>query len=326
MHQLDEKVSFEKFDEEIRKLHELLDELGIVVESESDLKEQTNKAFATLYYSLFSNERPPMSDSDQIKLGAAMAGLGDLAAKINHARTTPGFMKLRPHLTNMIKGSLRMNEKSRERDAVANKNSELYVGCLALGAGLDIELEDPNKGAGGKNPDILLKFEEDDWSIAVKTSHSKTPQTIFDNIRTGASQVERSNRTGVVFFNVKNIINHEALAAESPFASIDDATKAATAEVDRIINDVRTSIAKEDWEEVFAGKRACPLIAFMGQMMVAANLEGVGPLFVPVKVMRVLCVPLAAQDSGRNDMAWRLLQTLNHELQRNSGSTAPIGG
>jgi hypothetical protein len=123
-----------------------------------------------------------MKRADEIEHGAALAGLDDLAAKINRARRTPGFIPLRPHLANMVRGSVRMNIKSRVTDAASNKNSELYVGCLALGAGLDIELEDPDKGARGKNPDVLLNFEGPNWSIAVKTSHSSVPQTIFDSI------------------------------------------------------------------------------------------------------------------------------------------------
>lgn len=61
-------------------------------------------------------------------------------------------------------------------------------------------------------------------------------------------------------------------------------------------------------------KKARPLVALMGQITVSADVMPGTPMFVPVKVMRVLCAP-----------AWRLLQRLNHELQRNAGSSGAIG-
>jgi hypothetical protein len=329
MHPLDEIVPFDKFDAEIKRLGELLDELEIAAESGSNLEDQTYLAFTTLYYSVFSDERPSMNRADQIEAGAALAGLGDLAAKINRTRNTTGFDQLRPHLAKMVQGSVRMNAPSSVTDEAANKNSELYVGCLALGAGLDVELEDPNKSAGGKNPDVLLSFEGTEWSIAVKTSHSASPPTIFDNIRMGVEQIERSGRNGIVFINVKNIIDHNALAVASPFASIDAATAAVAAQIDGINNSVLSAIVEEDWIDVFKGKRARPLIAVMGQMTVSGELIPGLQMFVPVKVLRILTAPLAPSDSGKlvgvDAAAWRLLEKLNHELQRNAGSTEPIG-
>jgi hypothetical protein len=187
--------------------------------------------------------------------------------------------------------------------------------------GFDVELEDPVIGAGGKNPDVILKYEQDEWAIAVKTSHSAVPQTIFDNIRKGASQVERSGRTGVVFVNVKNIIDHKALAEASPFPSIYEAKAAVEGQIDAIIRNVRGSIVTADWESAFAGKRARPLVAFMGQMTVSGDLIRGLPLFVPVKVMQILPAPPLAADLtpssliGLDAVAWRLLLKLNDELQ-----------
>jgi hypothetical protein len=327
MHPLDETITFEQFDLEIQKLGQLLLELGVKIDPDSDLEKQTYAAFATLYYSMFSDERPSMNRGDEIEAGAALAGLGDLAAKINRARTTPGFPQLRPHLEKMVTGAVRMNAASVVTDEAANKNSEMYVGCLALGAGLEIELEDPQKSAAGKNPDVLLKFEKEDWSIAVKAIHSTSPQTIFDNIRKGADQVERSGRPGLVFINVKNKLDHKALADASPFDSIDEATKAVGDQIDAIIRNVLGSIVPEDWAEVFCGKRVAPYVTFMGQISVSGDLMPGLPLFIPVKVIRVLVPPLtdpSCLQAGRDAAALRLIEKLNHELQRNPGSSAPI--
>src|SRR6202035_6116975 len=100
-----------------------------------------------------------MSKWDQAKAGGALAGLGDLAAKINRAAASSQFDTLKPHLKKMVTGAVRMNDVSSVTDEEANKNSELYVGCLALGAGMSVDLEDPDFSGGGLTPDVLLTFE-----------------------------------------------------------------------------------------------------------------------------------------------------------------------
>jgi hypothetical protein len=67
----------------------------------------------------------------------------------------------------------------------------------------------------------------------------------------------------------------------------------------------------------------------MGQITVAANMLPDRPMFVPVKVMRILCAPPTTCDpsalAGLDAAAWRLLEKLNHELQRNAGAKVVIG-
>jgi hypothetical protein len=133
--------------------------------------------------------------------------------------------------------------------------------------------------------------------------------------------VERSGRTGIVFVNVKNIINHKALAEASPFPSIYAAKAAVEEQIQTIMRNVQASIVPADWEGAFAGKRARPLVAFMGQMTVSGELIPGLPLFVPVKVMQVLPVPPLAPNltpsalTGLDAVAFRLLVKLNDELQ-----------
>ena len=109
MHPRDELVRFDTFEAEIRKLESWLDELGIKPDHGSDIVQQATRAFRALYYSVFADERPTMSRVQEIAEGAALAGLGDLAAKINRARASPHFSTLRPHLENMVRGAVRMN-------------------------------------------------------------------------------------------------------------------------------------------------------------------------------------------------------------------------
>lgn len=323
MHPRDELVTFEAVEAEVQKLESLLAELGIELPPGSDLAQQTRDAFAVLYYSVFAEERPAMAREQEIAAGAALSGLGDLATKINRARASEHFSTLKPHLENMIKGAVRMNVKSPVTDDAANKNSELYVGCLALGAGMGVELEDPVTSGGGKNPDVLLNSGGNDWSIAVKASHGPSAPSIFANIKKAVEQIERSERDGLVFVNLKNVVSHDALAKASPFPNPAAATKAVAQQVDAITARLRAEIVDEDWIELFTGRRAKAIVAFMAQITVSAYVGGV-PMFVPVKVMRGRPFPPAPEDAsqltGADAAAWSLLDALNEELQRNPPS------
>jgi hypothetical protein len=234
MHPFDEIITFEVFDGEISRLSVLLTTLGVEIPVDADIVAQTYAAFAALYHSVFADKRPSMTRADEIAKGTALAGLGDLAAKINRAAQTAGFDQIRPHLAKMVEGSILMNGQNEVTDDAGNKNSELYVGCLALGAGCEIELEDPIKSGGGRNPDVLLQYLGQDWSIAVKTSHSESSPTIFGSIRKAVQQIERSGRPGIVFINVKNILDRKSLIDQSPFSSIAAATDAVVAQIGRV--------------------------------------------------------------------------------------------
>jgi hypothetical protein len=261
---------------------------------------------------------------DQAKAGGALAGLGDLAAKINRAAASSQFDTLKPHLKKMVTGAVRMNDVSSVTDEAANKNSELYVGCLALGAGMSVDLEDPNVSAGGQNPDVLLMFDDAQWSIAVKASHSAKALTIFGNIEKAVSQIERSGRSGIVFINTKNILGHKAMIANGHFSSPTEAVAAVGGAVDAVVGDVRSSIVRDDWLQLFTGKLARPLVVFMGQVTVSAMIPTIGPAFVPVKAIRILAAPPAPEDEsllvGLDAKAWKLATALNEELQSNSSS------
>ena len=262
-----------------------------------------------------------MNRADEFRFGASLAGLGDLGSKIlNAAKSPAGLSVMKPHLHNMVAGSAQMNSLSPSIDAAANKHSELYVAALALGAGLKVELEDPNASAGGTNPDLLLSDASDRWAIAVKALHSAKVPSVFANIGKGASQIERAGRPGIIFVNAKNIVDRDSLLGASPFASVELATEAVGRELDVIAHGLRSEIVEQDWEETFHGRRASRLIALMAQVTVSAQV-GTGAMFVPVKVMKA--IPAFAQSAGPivpedvDAAAWKVLLRLNQQLQRN---------
>jgi hypothetical protein len=146
-------VPFQAYEREIQKLMQLLEHLGVEIPDHSELRSDQNKAFQFLYYALFAEERPPNLDE---QLARIQAGLGDLATKINKAWEQPGAGVLIPHLAKMVRGAVRMNDPHCVTDDAANKTCELYVGCLALGRGWRVALDDPDRSSGGSNPDVMI--------------------------------------------------------------------------------------------------------------------------------------------------------------------------
>src|SRR5262249_23738827 len=150
--------------------------LGVEFPPNAPILSEENAAFRFLYNAVFADERP--ADSAPF-----LVGFGDVATKINKAWTRPGSDVLLAHLANMVRGSVLLNVKGTILDSAANKTSELYIGCLALGRGWRIALDDPDKSSGGANPDVILERQGHSWSIAVKTIHGTSNQTLFENIK-----------------------------------------------------------------------------------------------------------------------------------------------
>jgi hypothetical protein len=83
-----------------------------------------------------------------------------------------------------------------------------------------------------------------------------------------------------------------------PFSSPTEAVAAAGNAIDTIVGDVRSSILRDDWLQLFTGKLARPLVVFMGQATVSAVIPKKGVVFVPVKAMRILAAPPAPEDNS----------------------------
>jgi len=300
MHPRDQVVTFAAFDKAIRDMERLLESLGIQTAPGSKIEDQCRNAFTALYHANYLDLRSTVLRADEFGYGAALCGMGDLAKKILDADATSGGREvIEPHLRNMVKGSAQMNTPSPSIDAAANKHCELYVAALAMNAGFKVDLEDPDASAGGTNPDVLIDDATGSWSIAVKALHSASPQSNFDNLAKAASQITASCRKGIVFVNAKNIVDHAGLVAASPFLDVDAATDAVAAELDTIAMRLRTQIVQADWDKAFASGGASRVIALTAQVTVSANFSN-GPMFVPVKVMKVLYgLPLLRSQESR---------------------------
>jgi hypothetical protein len=137
----DQIVPAAAFEAEVQKLESLFGDLGIEISDGSNLAELSRRAFVELYYATFVSERPKTTHEQNLAEVSVVASLGDVANKINRARKSTEFNTVHAHLKNLIKGAVRMDAPSSVLDNAANKDSQLYVGCLAFGAGMQVELE-----------------------------------------------------------------------------------------------------------------------------------------------------------------------------------------
>lgn len=325
VHPKDDVVPFGSFDAALLKLEKRIEEAGLVIPSDSPFAVDARRAFATLYYSIFATERPSTSPAETLVHGASLAGLGDMAAKLNMAMDRTDLYSILPHIVSMLKGSIRMNAWSGVLDQAANKTTELYVGALAIGAGLRVELEDPVNSAQGQNPDILLTRAGRDWAIAVKTPHSAGPRSIWGNIETAVKQIQRSGRTGITLLNLKNVIDRKALLDMCPFPSVNDAINALRVASGSVIDAVRSETAESDWDSLFKDSLARPLVAYMTQVTLSAVVPDGRTLFVPIKELRLrFYPPLEVADltelTGVDAEARNLVHDLNEQLQANPNS------
>lgn len=105
------------------------------------------------------------------------------------------------------------------------------------------------------------------------------------------------------------------------------ATDAVIGELTVIAQRLRTEIVQDDWDCAFAAGNASRVIALMAQITVSVDFP-TGPMFVPVKVMKVLYgLPLAEDANklaGADLEAIGVLNRLNEEQP--IGGCAVIGG
>jgi hypothetical protein len=241
------------------------------------------------------------------------AGAHDLAAKVLSSEKLPEFRSFEKHLKMIAEAkeftTVTQNAVADGRDDISRKMAELYVGCLAIHCGTQVVLDDPQH-AKGDNPDVMLSYEGQSWAIAIKTLVSdRHGQTIFDNIRRAAQQIDASAaEKGLIVINAKNVIDHDKLwNPPRPFASVGESVEVLRAELRRLADLARKERPESDWDEVFSGK-AVPPVTFMGQSVAYLPLGGAFRAPTPLKAM-------VSFGADRNDKAMELAGCLNHWMQ-----------
>lgn len=243
------------------------------------------------------------------------AGIHDLAAKVLAAEQLPEFASFDDHLRMVASAreftSIAQNTDADPRDQISNKMAELYVGALAIHCGTGINLDHPDRSKGD-NPDVILSYEGKKWTLAVKTLASKrNGQTIFDNIRGAAEQIDASGAdVGMVVINAKNVIDHKRFWNGSPpFTGVDAATEALRGELRGLADLAAADRPQTEWDALFAGK-AVPPVVFLGQTVAYLPLDHAFSAPTPIKAM-------VADGCNRkpDPVGTQLVCCLNHWMQ-----------
>jgi hypothetical protein len=314
-------IPYEAYDDEIEKLRRLFENLGIDIPGDAPIAADAIEAFKFLYYATFA------ADSGEITIQRAckQAGLGDLATKINKASSKTSIAAIRPHLEKMVEGAVRVNDFTVVTDDAANKTTELYVGCLALGRNWSVTLDHPVKSSGGRNPDVVIQRNNNPFSIAVKTIHGYTSKTMFDSIAKAAKQIEASSIAGIAFVDLRNRVQN---ATKGVYGSIEAANATVRNEMVQIAQKLHDEIAEQDWREIFAGAFARPVVAFIAQAVTRFQNPGSKEIFVPVRHIVSATYPpvpkidlILAELDPLDREALDLILELNCELQAAPGET-----
>jgi hypothetical protein len=243
-------------------------------------------------------------------------GIHDLAAKVLSAENLPDFESFEAHLKILAEApaftTISQNNVADSRDDISRKMAELYVGFLAIHCGSQVLIDDP-KGAKGDNPDVMLTYDAQRWSLGIKTLVSaQHGQTIFDNIEKAAQQIDASAaQRGLIVINAKNVIDHDRLwTPPCAFADENEATEALRAELRGIADLADQNRPSSDWDRVFSG-RAVPPVLFMGQSVAYLPIRG-GAFRAPTPLKAFVAF---AADRKPDDKGTELACCLNYWMQ-----------
>lgn len=245
-------------------------------------------------------------------LRAAM-GFVDLAGKVVRVAAHEDFGELIPHLKMLAKTTVLQNAASPVTDDAGNKVIELYVAALAMTFADEVKLDHPS-ASKGDNPDVMLTFRSRRWALALKTLHSRSARTIYDNIKRASDQIEACEaHHGLVVLNVKNLLDYNALWP-APATAFPEA--AVISDYFRQIGGIIAPLAEitpEDWLAALGpDRKAVPPVMFIGQAAAFAHpTYGDGPHPMAIKGMATYLDP--AEDAVG---AMRLAKALNDAAQQ----------
>lgn len=151
--------------------------------------------------------------------------LGDMLRKVMRAKNHPSFEQLWKHVLLLLDNTnIALNVWNPSVDQDANKVFELYMALVLAPLCTDLELEDPKRSGGGKNPDVIALLNDVRWAFACKVMHTDSAETFLQNVRKGVDQIQKSNaQKGIVVISLKNQLPHDEFwLSERPQTSLAD--------------------------------------------------------------------------------------------------------
>jgi len=315
-----EGYSYEQAEAKALALEGLMRRGGVEIARGSVL-EQVVLSVADIVYRK-QGDKKVLADEDVRIAYRYMIGVHELAGLLIAVGEHPDFGQLVPHLRLLNQGAALQNTWSSQIDQATNKIFELFAACLAMQCGNNVALDSP-ESSKGDNPDILADINGRRWGIACKVLHSTHPEGFIQHLEKGISQIERSSaEVGVVFLNLKNVIEHDRywpiLAPPDP-ASGGGATYGSFADPNAPFIMLNQEIRVIGWKlrdhlpagylgRAFEGKKSIP--AFLMWAHTAASVQ-LGDHPVPTSVRAHVGVPVGtvkpADELTLQDLHWAAL-------------------
>lgn len=254
------------------RFESLLGQHRLLLPEKSPL-EDLSLAITEMRY-VFQGESTHNTNEDARELWRHAVGLADLVKKVLSCEGTPSLKTLVPHLSLFLSDSrnLALTSGPRTHDDTRNKLFELLIGIAAMRDGRDVDIEDPERSAGGTNPDVMATFFGKRWGFACKAPISLSPKTYADHVRTGVKQIDRSAANiGMVVMHQGSLMNHNAIFPAAPdgsnnwiyYPALNEqmAWEALEGEVDRLREDVFVELGGHGGiDALFAGSKAVPIV------------------------------------------------------------------
>lgn len=248
---------------------------------------------------LDSQLRNPRRDTRQLYIETF--GIWTFITKIVRLHNKSGFAQFIPHLELLNEGTVGQNKTLQNCETESNKIFELLIALVLLDIGSEIALDHPHKSKGN-NPDILANINGKRWGFACKTIYGTSGKTFFDNIKSGAEQIENSEaETGCVVINFRNLIDHNSVW---PIKHCSDGTmqfgSVKNEDRDKIplyLNILVTSKSEDVAKEIgihevrsfFSGKKTVP--GFLAFCQSAAGIQNKSGVVIPSSILKLTLSP-----------------------------------
>ncbi len=197
-------ISFEQIQRETEEFEAVLKRFKIEIVTGSPLEKM---CFSLL--ELVQRKSTTQDTMEDLRVEYRPAfGLHDILRRVVRLHGRPDFPSLVDHLRLLNTGTVAQNIAA-PIDQVAAKIFELLIGLVCVEIGTDTSLDGPVHSYGN-NPDILTHLDGRLWGLACKVLSGRSPKTMFDRLKEGIDQIERSPaEIGCVIINLKNQIDHE---------------------------------------------------------------------------------------------------------------------
>ena len=290
---------FVTYDEAINKCDELLNFLQSI-NIEPDIKSHLESDYleANKFVDDYNKFQSYLSETNKNKGREALGGLLELYKWIWSVKNSKEFSKLHEHLKLLAQCAPRINAEvpmlsqiTGKQDDKSNKFIEAIIGMYAVKVGQNVDLDDPINSSGGINPDVIFDYFCSRIAIACKTLRGRSKETFLDNLRSAATQIERSACDfGYLAINAMNILPHDKIR-DSIYDSLNEPMRILSEDIQSVYMDLRQE-ASDEVVEIFQGKKIRPAIITFIHSTTRMNTEfGITSTSFKSTFVTDLCIP-----------------------------------